>query len=58
MCWAWCQNRELGSGLAGCGNMHQAGVYGMAGVCKQSGGYDTDKTHGRPKLVDDRSEME
>lgn len=58
MCWACCQTLELGRGQVDCGNLHRAGVYVMAGGCEQSGGYDKDKTNGRPKLVrDDRNEM-
>lgn len=57
MCRACCQTPELGRGQVDCGNMHRAGVDGMVGGCEHSGGYDTGKTNGRPKLAgDDRNE--
>ena len=56
MCRACCQTPELGRVQVDCGNMHRAGVDGRAGGCEHSGGYDTGKTNGRPKLTgDDRN---
>lgn len=57
MCWAYCQACELGRGQVYCGNIQRADVYGLTGGCEQSGGCDTGKRNGGPKLADDGNEM-